>query len=346
MTAAPTPADSTARARSLARALGFAAAGAAPLGPTPHADAARAFFGAGHHGQMDWLARSLEDRLDPRRRFPWAKSALALATPHEAPTRAPDRDGAADISGRVAAYARGRDYHKVLERRTRELGRRLGEAIPGLEWRAYVDTGPLLERDLARAAGLGWIGKNGMLLSADLGSYLMLSVLLVSVELEPAAPVLDQCGGCRKCLDACPTGALVAERVLDATRCLSYVTIEQRGELDPPDLAGYAFGCDLCQLACPYNAHAAAGDPELAPRPELAELALADWVALDHDTYQASFRASAIKRAGRAGLVRNAMWLAHQLGDEPALAATARRRHDPDPIIAGTARAVTARARP
>lgn len=337
--------------REAARELGFLDAGLAPLAPSPHAAHVRDWLAAGKHGQMDYLARSIDDRLDPRGRFPWAKSVAVLSAAYEAPSAPPGPDS--DTLDRLAAYARGRDYHKVLDRRARALGRRLAEAIPDLQWRAYVDSGPLLERELAARAGLGWIGKHGLVLSETHGSYFLLAAVLLSLELDADAdepptwnPPTDPCGGCTACLDACPTAAFDAPRALDATRCLSYLTIEARGPLPALDPAGYVFGCDLCQLACPYNAAPPPGDPDLAPSENLAKLSLADLVALDEPTYQTAFRASAVKRASRAGLRRNAMWLARALGDEPALAATRvalQNSDDPDDptgTVAATARAV------
>lgn len=291
------------------------AAGACPLGPSPRADHVAAWLAAGRHGTMSWLAESMADRLDPRGRFPWAGSALALAAPYEPPEGPPAPGAEGPLGERIAAYARGRDYHKVLDRRSRALGKQLAAEFAGLRWRAYVDTGPLLERELAAAAGLGWIGKHGLLIDPQRGSYLLLAVILLSAELPAPEPVADGCAGCRACIDACPTDAIITDRVLDARRCISYRTIEHRGAQDEAlDHAGYLFGCDLCQLACPYNHTPPAGHPELAPRASLDELTVADVAELDEATYQRVFEASAIKRATRAGLQRNA----RSLLDAPA----------------------------
>jgi epoxyqueuosine reductase len=299
----------------LALEVGFASAGLATLAPSLRAAAHRAWIAAGRHGTMDYLARSLADRIHPQQRFPWARTVLMLTASYEPPDGPPPRTPGGPLSARIAAYARGRDYHKVLLQRAQRLGRLLAERDPGLQWRAYTDTGPLAERELAAAAGLGWIGKHTLLIDPQRGSYFLLAALLLSCSIAPGEPLADGCAGCRACLDACPTGALVAPYELDARRCISYLTIEHRGDLEHYDPAGYLFGCDLCQLACPYNAQAADGDPQLAPRAQLDELALADVANLDEDHYQDIFRASAIKRATRAGLQRNAAILVHALDE-------------------------------
>ncbi len=336
------PTSFTTQALSLAADLGFHAAAAAPLARSAAAPFLRRWLSRGRQGQMDYLARAFEDRVEPRRRFGWARSALVLALAYDPPTAVPEPEG--PLIERISSYARGRDYHKVVDGRTRELGRKLealsSTAAEKLRWRSYVDTGPLLERELGQLGGLGWIGKNTQLLSERLGSYFFLSVLLLSERLDYGLPAADRCGSCRACLDVCPTDAFPRPYELDATRCISYLTIEHRGELPDSDLAGYLFGCDLCQVVCPWNGDAPPGDPALQAREGLSELSLADLVSMSEAQYQRWFEASAMKRAGRSSLRRNAILLAAQLGDAAGLTAARACRDDPDPTVAATARQV------
>jgi epoxyqueuosine reductase len=226
--------------------------------------------------------------------------------------------GGREPAGPVARYARGDDYHAVLEERLRALHRwleeRLGRAVPG---KPYVDTGPLLERDLARRAGLGWFGKNTMLIHPQRGSFLFLGALLVGIELAPDAPFeADRCGTCTRCLDACPTSAFVAPRVLDATRCVSYLTIELQGAIDEALRAGMGdrlYGCDVCQDVCPWNVRFAKELPEDSPFKPREALAGKDArtlarevLAMDTEGYRAAFRGSAMKRAKLPAMKRNA----------------------------------------
>ena len=229
----------------------------------------------------------------------------------------------------------------MLDRRTRDLGRRLVEADSELRWRAYVDTGPLLERELGQLGGLGWIAKNTQLISQRLGSYFFISVLLLSARLDYGLPAADRCGSCTACLDVCPTDAFPRPYELDATRCISYLTIEHRGTFDEaPELSGYLFGCDLCQVVCPWNGEPVRGDSELRAREGLGQLTLADLVRMSEAQYQEWFQASAMKRAGRTGLRRNAILLAAQLGDAAGLAAAGECLADPDRTVAVTAQQV------
>jgi epoxyqueuosine reductase len=235
-------------AKAQAFALGFDLVGIAALGPADTADAFDAWLAAGHAGTMDYLARGAEARRDSRRPKPGTTHAIVVALDY----------GGREPSGPVARYARGDDYHDVMDGRLRELHRRLeretGETILG---KPYVDTGPLLERDLARRAGLGWFGKNTNLLNPALGSFFFLGALVLDLALEPDAPYeADRCGSCTRCLDACPTDALIAPRSLDATRCISYLTIEQKGEIPEalrPLVGELLYGCDICQDVCPWN---------------------------------------------------------------------------------------------
>jgi epoxyqueuosine reductase len=307
------------RLKAEAYARGADLAGITTLGPAPTAPWFRDWLAAGHAGTMDYLARGAEARDDSTRPYPGTVSALVIAVEY----------GGREPSGPVARYARGDDYHDVLVAQLREvhawIEATLGAPVHG---KAYVDTGPLLERDLARRAGLGWFGKNTMLINPRLGSFTFLGALVLALELEADAPFeADHCGRCRRCLDACPTDAFAAPRVLDATRCISYLTIELKGEIDAALRAGVGervYGCDVCQEVCPWNVKFARelrdGSP-FAPRafiagkdaPTLAR----DLLALDEDGFRAAFSKSPMKRAKLAGVQRNArVVLANATGDD------------------------------
>ncbi len=293
------------RERLAARAaeLGFARFGVATVAPLdPEADALRAWLAAGHHGQMRWMADTAEVRADPSdpRMLAGARSVVALATPYgDAPA-----DGLRP--GVVARYARGRDYHNVLSKRLRKLTAILREA--GFAARASVDSLPVLERAWAQRAGLGFVGKNACLIVPGLGSHVFLSTIVTEATLPPDAPMPARCGDCARCLDACPTAAFLGPRSLDARRCISYLTIEHDGAIDPALREGVGarvFGCDVCQDVCPFNATERPGDPAFARHPRLDE-PLEALLALDDDGLRAWGEGSPLRRAGREGLARNA----------------------------------------
>ena len=291
--------------------LGFDLAGIAPLGPVATAPAFRDWLARGYGGTMRYLHRSAKKRLDTRIPEPRATTAIVVAM----------RYGAGQPDGPIARYARGDDYHDVMNGRLAALAAWIGDRAPaGAAARWYVDTGPILERDLARTAGLGWIGKNACLIHPELGSFFLLGTLLVGIELERSAPLdTDHCGSCTRCLDACPTQAFVEPRVLDATKCISYLTIEYRGAIPEPlrELVGTrVVGCDVCQDVCPWNvkfAHLAQQavpdgdiDRPLAPRPELVDPDLQALLTLTDSEFADRFARTPVARAGRRGLARNA----------------------------------------
>ncbi len=341
------------------RRLGFAACGAAPLVPSRMGRALAEWFERGCHAGMKFLPRTAPTRLDPRTKWNWARGALVAALsyaggPPQVGTPGAD-PGGPGVVRYVSRYARGRDYHDVLKERLRAWGDR-AEEIAGFPFRrlALCDTSAVLERELAVRAGLGWIGKNTCLVLEEGNSFVFLGVLLVEAELpvdSPPADLLDssRCRDCRACLDACPTGALVEPFVLDARRCLSYLAIEHRGPI-PAGFHGAIgtrlLGCDACQDACPWNRVAGmpgAPDPALAPLPALEELSLADVAALSEEGFRARFRGTAIARAKRAGLVRNALVVGANLAD-PGVASVAERLvDDPDEGVRAAARACLAR---
>jgi len=288
--------------KALALELGFDLVAIGPADPPEHGAALRRWVEAGHAATMGYLDRRLEERLDPRRVLPGARSVLCVALNYY-------QGEPADASWRpVARYAWGRDYHDVIAPRLERLAAHLAEA-GGARSRGYVDTGPVLERDLAARAGLGWVGKNTMLLHPRLGSWFFLGVLLTTAELARDAPLADRCGSCRACLDACPTGAFVAPYVLDARRCISYLTIEHRGDIDPdlqPGMAGWQFGCDICQDVCPWNRKA----PTTAEAdfvPEAAYPGAEAVSAMDDADFRRHFAGTPILRAKAAGMRRNAL---------------------------------------
>jgi epoxyqueuosine reductase len=310
----------------VAYGLGFDAAGVAALGPPATAPAFASWLAAGRHGAMDYLAGTgAALREDARRPHAGATHAIVVAASY----------GGREPAGPVARYARGDDYHELLRERVRELHhwleREVGHAVNA---RPYVDSGPVLERDLAQRAGLGWFGKNTMLITPRAGSHLFLASLFVELDLAPSDPFdADRCGSCTRCLDACPTGALPAPRVLDATRCISYLTIEHRDSIPEALRAAIGdllYGCDICNDVCPWNAKFArpARFEAFAPRalfagsdtPEGTRALARSICMMDATDYAAAFKGSAIKRAKLWMLQRNACVVLGNVGTEDDLA--------------------------
>lgn len=284
----------------VARDEGVVRLGAADL-DDPNARLFEEWIDAGHHASMGYLAKNLKARIDPRSRFPWAKSVVVIVVPYS-----PERPHAASgsLSNHVARYALGDDYHEVLDRILRRIEESIGDR--GKTWR-YVDTGPLSDRAAGAQAGLGWIGKNGMLINEDIGSYFFIGTLLTSLENDiNGALVADRCGACTRCLDACPTSAILPNRTVASELCISHATIEQRGALPDIELAGNAFGCDICQEVCPWNESPAPSHPAFAPRAEYRATPLTDLLRYEQADFSALFRKSAIKRAKLEGMKRNA----------------------------------------
>ncbi len=246
------------RLKQQASALGFARAGIASAGPAEGFDRLRDWLERGYAGEMHYLHRHAEARRHPASILPEVRSVVMLAMHHGSqPENEPEASATGKGHGRVARYARGADYHDVLRQRLKQLLAWVQAERPGCRGRAVVDTAPLLERDFARRAGLGWIGKNTMLLDRRLGSYFLLGALLLDLELTPdAGHDTSHCGRCTRCLDACPTGAFAGPGLLDARRCISYLTIELRGPIPEELRSGlgeWVFGCDVCQEVCPWN---------------------------------------------------------------------------------------------
>lgn len=293
--------------KSKALGLGFDLVGITRLGPAESAPVFEEWLARGFAGEMGYLQRGAEKRRDTRAPFTPAASAIVVALDY----------GGREPDGPVARYARGDDYHELMSARLDELHRMIEEEIGRtVAGKAYVDTGPILERDLARKAGLGWFGKNSNLLNPRIGSFFFLGSLVIDLELEPDAPFEhERCGSCRRCIDACPTGAIVDDRIVDATICISYLTIEKRGEFSEaiaPLIGDHIYGCDICQDVCPWNVSFAQELKEsaFAARPILAgkdaRTLAGDILALDDERFRAAFRNSPMKRAKLAGLKRNA----------------------------------------
>jgi epoxyqueuosine reductase len=283
---------------------------------------------------MGYLARGRAERLDPARLLPGARSVVAVALGYKPAAEDPRRQG-------VASYARGRDYHDVMRERLDELAESVRElAGRDVGTRVAVDTSAVLERDLAARAGLGWIGKNTNLLAPELGSLFFIGVVLTTIALVSDGPLPDRCGTCTACLEACPTQAFVTPYVLDARRCISYLTIEHRGAIDEDlreGIGDWLFGCDVCQDVCPWNAKARpAREPTFTPTAPMEPLT--ELLSFTPEAFRARFRGSAMSRAKRAGLLRNAALVLGNRADAGAVPALVEAMADPEPIVRDAAR--------
>ena len=323
------------RIKERALSLGLGPAGIAPIAPSDHAAALRRWLDRGMEGTMSWMRRTARDSVDLRARFSWARSAVVVAQPY-LPYRG-DRHQGGGLVPHVARYAVGRDYHATLAARLAALAAFLREERPDARTRVYVDTGPILERELAARAGLGWLGKSTNLIAPGGDSWRLLGQVLTSLDLPPDAPAADRCGSCTACLDACPTAAITEPYVVDSNRCISYLTIELKDRLPPgraQDLGDWIFGCDVCQEVCPWNQRAEpVDDPAFLPAAALRETTLADLLRLDETAFRARFTGTPFERPGRRGVLRNALAVAANTSDDAALLAAERLRRDPDPVL-------------
>jgi epoxyqueuosine reductase len=344
LAASPPPSDGelTGELRREAARLGFNRLGIAAAVPPPHHDAFRDWLAAGLAGSMEsWLQRHEPLRRNLEAILPEARSVVMLATDH-ALGAAPGSEPLPVGHGRVARYARGDDYHDLIRTRLNRLAAWLEARVPGARARGVVDSAPLAERDFAWLAGLGWFGKNTMLIDPRAGSYFLLAAVVTDIPLAPDAPLeTDHCGTCTACLDACPTGAFPAPRVLDASRCISALTIEDHGPIPTPwrpELGDWIFGCDVCQEVCPWNRHApGSGEPAFAARDGRPSLPLADLLALDEHGFRDRFRGSPLLRAKRRGLLRSAAIVLGNRPYPPAFEALAAAAADDDAVIRGAA---------
>ncbi len=298
------------------------------------------FVDAGMHGQMAWMAERMAWRGDPTALWPQAKSVIMLAevyTPDHDPLAVLDQPDRAAIS----VYAQGRDYHDVVKKRLKVVGRWLIDQVPDAEIKVFVDTAPVMEKPLAQAAGLGWQGKHTNLLGRDLGSWFFLGAIFTTVELTPDQAEVSHCGSCTACLDICPTAAFPAPYRLDARRCISYLTIEHKGPVDPELRAlmgNRIYGCDDCLAVCPWNKFAAEGrDARLAARDDLLAPSLLELASLDDTAFRARFSGSPIKRIGRDRFIRNVAYAMGNSGDKAMIPALSSLTTDPDPAVADAA---------
>ncbi len=333
------------RVRQLALGAGFDLAGIARADAPPALGFFAEWVARGYAGDMAYLISQAGKRSELLAAFPWARSLVCVGlqydTPHAYSTEAPPE------RGWISRYAWGDDYHDVMKAMLERLRERLAAELGPLQARSYVDTGPIAEKAWAAAAGLGALGKNTCLLHPEHGSWFFLGELVTDLELPGDAPRADMCGSCTACLDACPTRAFPAPYVLDATRCISYLTIELRGSIPEPLREGmgrHVFGCDVCQDVCPWNRkRRKRGGPGFEPRAASADPELAGLAALDDEAFRERFRRSPVKRAKRRGLLRNvAVAIANAGGaaDRPRLAELAQ---DADPLVAEHARWALAR---
>ncbi len=307
-----------------ARELGFSRVGVARAERLDEdAERLRSWLEGGKHGTMRWMENWFEKRVDPRKLVAGAKSVIVLA--HNYFTEKKQYDPQAPM---IAKYARGKDYHWVLKQKLGTLLELLQQQADGITGRVFVDSAPLLERAWGARAGLGWIGKNSLLLHPEEGSFFFLSEIVVDCELEYDQPLEEMCGSCTMCISSCPTGAIVEPRVVDARRCLSYLTIEHRGEL-PEALTGrmnnWMFGCDICQDVCPFNRQSKSHtEPQFEPDEEMLSMTWADWQKLDRATFNRLFKGTAVTRTRYQGLKRNIEFL----GPEPPEVETDKEREE------------------
>ncbi len=332
-----------------AKALGFDAVGMAHADAIPEVpERLRAFLEAGHHGTMDWLEARADQRGDPRRLWPEVRSVIMLGTDY-----APGRDPLGLLEHRdrgvISVYAQGGDYHDVIKKRLKRLGRWLGEAT-GAGIKVFVDTAPVAEKPLAAAAGLGWQGKHTNLVAREGGSWLFLGAIFTTLDLPADEQETDHCGRCRRCLDICPTDAFPAPYRLDARRCLSYLTIEHKGPIPAAFRAAMGnriYGCDDCLAVCPWNKFARnAREAAFMPRAELTAPRLADLAALDDAAFREVFSGSPVKRIGRDRFVRNVMIALGNARDPALIPAVLDRLADGGALVRGAAVWALARLAP
>lgn len=315
-----TPAQKSLCIKRLAGEQGLDRTGVAPAAPVARSEYYRRWLAEGRAGSMSYLHRHVPQRTDPRVLLPGARSVLVVAANYH--QTAPPRPTDGRPRGRVARYAWGHDYHRVVKKKLFALTDRMRQTLDEpFDAKVCVDTAPLLEREFAEAAGIGWIGKNTMVLHQEMGSYFFLGEIVTTLELACDAPVADHCGSCTRCLDACPTNALHEPYCMDASLCISYLTIEHRDEISQtlsPAVGDWVFGCDVCQEVCPYNREApVTTEPDFAVRPPGPYPVLGDLLCWNEDDYRRTLRNSAMKRAKLPMVHRNARIALENVSREP-----------------------------
>jgi len=330
------PASLSLRIKEEAQRLGFTLVGISPVKMAPHEGFFAQWLRKGLGGEMGYLKRTEELRRDPTKLVPWAVSVVSVGLNYYAPLPRPTaQDGA---KGWISRYAWGDNYHDVVKERLESLLEKVKEIYPGaVEGKVFVDSGPVLERDIAGVAGIGWIGKNTHLISPQKGSWFFLGELFLSIELVYDRPIRDRCGKCDLCLKACPTAAFVGPYILDARRCISYLTIELKGAIPQhlrPLMGNHIFGCDICQEVCPYNVKAKpTGEEAFYPREGLFAPELIPLLLLSEEEFRRRFRASPISRAKRRGFLRNVAVALGNLKSLEAVPALIQALQDEEPLV-------------
>jgi epoxyqueuosine reductase len=302
------------RVKEEARRLGFSHAGVARVEPLlKEGERLRAWLTRGFHAGMGWMGRREAERADVTKVLPGARSVVSVAINYYTPHRH------SEGGGKVSRYAWGDDYHEILLEKLEHLASWLGEAVPGSRSLAYVDTGPVMEKAWAERGGIGWCGKNGNLITQDAGSWVFLGELLTTAELTPDTPATDHCGSCVLCIEACPTRAIVSPGVVDSSLCISYLTIEHRGDftqIQGERIGSWIYGCDVCQDVCPWNLRFAAASPEprFEPRQGMTEPDLKGWQTISEEAWRAVSAGSAMRRVKWGDLRRNVRAVLRNLG--------------------------------
>ncbi len=329
----------SARIKEEAQRLGFELVGISPAKLPPHEESFAEWLRQGFAGELGYMERTERARRDPHRLVPWAVSIVSVGmnyyTPHPRP------EPSKETKGWISRYAWGDDYHDLMKQRLEALLEAIRAMHGPVEGKAFVDSGPVLERDFAGVAGLGWIGKNTHLISPKKGSWFFLGELFLSIELDYDRPIRDRCGKCDLCLKACPTNAFVGPYILDARRCISYLTIELKGWMPRhlrPLIGNHIFGCDICQEVCPYNVKARpTSEPAYAPRTGLYAPDLIPLLALTEQEFRTRFRGSPILRAKRRGFLRNVAVALGNIGSVDAVPALMHALNDEEPLVRGHA---------
>lgn len=330
------PAVLSTRVKEEAQRLGFGLVGISPVKSPPHEESFAAWLRKGLGGELGYLKRTEELRRDPVKLVPWAVTVVSVGMNYYTPL--PRSPSPGESKGWISRYAWGDDYHDIIEDRLELLLERIRGIFPiPVEGRAFVDSGPVLERDIAGVAGIGWIGKNTHLISPRRGSWFFLGELFLSVEMAYDHPIRDRCGQCDLCVKACPTGAFVGPYILDARRCISYLTIELKGAIPRhlrPLMGNHVFGCDICQEVCPYNVKAVPTDEKAySPREGLYAPELIPLLSLSEEEFRRRFRGSPILRAKRRGFLRNVAVALGNLKTLEAVPALIQALRDDDPLV-------------